>query len=336
MDDDFDCKSLIFLGNQFPTELRGFGQRLNTQIPAVISEAGASARFAYEEFFFARIRNVHTRRAYQHAVHRFLEWTGQYGLALTGIFPRHMGEYLGGMTGSIATRKLHLAALRHFFDELVTRHAVMLNPAASVRGERYQVVEGKTPEIGVGPARTLLASIDTGKLTGLRDRALIGTLVYTAARVGAVAKLNRCHLYENAGQHCLRFEDKGGKSREIPVRHDLQQFLLAYIEAAGLCDAEKSAPLFRTVRARSGTLTGNRIRAADIARMIRRRAVAAGLSPRLSPHSFRVTTITDLLNQGVPLDDVQYLAGHADPRTTRLYDRRQKQVTRNIVERISV
>jgi integrase len=57
---------------------------------------------------------------------------------------------------------------------------------------------------------------------------------------------------------------------------------------------------------------------------------------RLTCHSFRATTITNLLDQGVPLEDVQYLAGHADPRTTRLYDRRKRQVTRNIVERISI
>jgi site-specific recombinase XerD len=74
----------------------------------------------------------------------------------------------------------------------------------------------------------------------------------------------------------------------------------------------------------------------DMARMVKRRLRDAGLSLCLSPHSFRVTTITDLLEQGVPLADVQYLAGHADPRTTRLYDRRQRRVTRNIVERISV
>jgi integrase/recombinase XerD len=54
------------------------------------------------------------------------------------------------------------------------------------------------------------------------------------------------------------------------------------------------------------------------------------------PHSFRVMTITDLLEQGVPLEDVQRLAGHADPRTTRLYDRRQKKITHNVVERISI
>jgi N12 class adenine-specific DNA methylase len=63
---------------------------------------------------------------------------------------------------------------------------------------------------------------------------------------------------------------------------------------------------------------------------------AAGLPSQISPHSFRVATVTDLLSQGVPLGDVQYLAGHADPRTTRLYDRRSRVVSRNMVERISI
>ena len=70
--------------------------------------------------------------------------------------------------------------------------------------------------------------------------------------------------------------------------------------------------------------------------MVKRRLKQTGLPGHLSPHSFRVTTVTDLLENGVPLEEVQYLAGHADPRTTRLYDRRQKRVTRNVVERISV
>jgi site-specific recombinase XerD len=74
----------------------------------------------------------------------------------------------------------------------------------------------------------------------------------------------------------------------------------------------------------------------DIGRMVKRRMRDANLPDRLSPHSFRVTTITDLLAQGVALEDVQHLAGHSDPRTTRLYDRRQRRVTRNIVERISI
>lgn len=76
--------------------------------------------------------------------------------------------------------------------------------------------------------------------------------------------------------------------------------------------------------------------AADMCRMVKRRVRDARLPERITPHSFRVCTITDLLSQDVPLADVQHLAGHADPRTTRIYDRRQRKVTRNIVERISV
>jgi len=226
--------------------------------------------------------------------------------------------------------------LRRFFDELVMRHVAILNPALSVRSERYQAVEGKTPEIAIEHARRLLKGLNASHAVGQRDRAVIGMLIYTAARVGAVAKLRRSDFYEVADQHCLRFHEKGGKVREIPVRHDLLEFLHTYLEVSGLSYSEPSSPLFRTAIRRTKRLTQNRMTADDMARMVKRRLREAGLSERLSPHSFRVTTITDLLEQGVPLEDVQYLAGHADPRTTRLYDRRKRRVTRNIVERISV
>jgi len=235
-----------------------------------------------------------------------------------------------------ATKKLHLSGIRHFFDTLVTRHVVVLNPAASVRGERLQVVEGKTPEISIEQARVLIRSIDASNVIGLRDRAIIGILIYTAARVGAISKLRRVDFYDLGDQHCLRFNEKGGKSREIPVRHDLRQFVWDYLVAGGLEYSEKSTPLFRTTVRRTKKLTQFAMTPGDMGRMVKRRIRDVGLPDRLSPHSFRVTTITDLLSQGVPLEDVQNLAGHADPRTTRLYDRRQRKVTRNIVERISI
>jgi integrase/recombinase XerD len=70
--------------------------------------------------------------------------------------------------------------------------------------------------------------------------------------------------------------------------------------------------------------------------MLKRRLDDAGLSELFSPHRFRVTVVIDLLNQNMPLEDVQYLAGHSSPTTTRIYDRRRRRVTRNIVERISI
>lgn len=308
----------------------------NDALPTVVAAAGPAARFAFEEFFYGRIRNPHTRKAYLQAVQRFSAWCSSAGLELIQVAPADVGRYLDAMAVSIPTRKVHLAALRRFFDELVLRHVLILNPAHSVRGERYQAVEGKTPEIPIEQARRLLQSIDTTRRIGQRDRAIISILIYTAARVGAVARLRRCDFYDLGDQYSLRFHEKNGKVREIPVRHDLQTYLHEYLAAGGLEFSEPGSPLFRSTIRRTQRLTLNAMTADDMARMLKRRLRDCGLSSRLSPHSFRVTTITDLLEQGVPLEDVQYLAGHADPRTTRLYDRRKRRVTRNIVERISV
>ncbi len=304
-------------------------------LPELMAAAGNAAKFAYEEFFVGRIRNPHTRRNYQHAVHSFLSWCQARSLHLHQIAPKHVGMYLDELPHSASTKKVYLSGLRHFFDELVVRHAVVLNPAASVRSERHQVIEGRTPEITARQARLLLNKIDTGNVVGLRDRAVIGILIYTAARIGAVAKLRREHLYDDGGQFCLRFAEKSGKSREIPVRHDLQLMLREYLAADETRSGNGNA-LFRTAVGRTKKLTENPMTAGDMGRMVKRRMRDAGLPSRLSPHSFRVAVVTDLLEQGVPLQDVQHLAGHSDPRTTRLYDRRQKRVTRNIVERISI
>ena len=330
------------------TEIVRFGQRSVVSaasadgLPAIIAQSGNSARFAWAEFFGAQIDNAHTRRAYLHAVERFLTWCNARGLELHEIAPAAVGEYVrglrtsGGSPASKPTRKLHLAAIRQFFDRLVVRHVVILNPAASVRGPRHAVSEGKTPAVSPDQARRVLRSIPSGTLVGLRDRTIIGVLIYTAARAGAVARLRLADFYTDGRQWFLRFDEKGGKVRDIPARHDLEGFVHEYIRAAGLTAEPPNRPLFRTAAGRTDRLTATAMSGKDILRMVKRRFKAAGLPPNLTCHTFRATTITDLLEQGVNPDDVQHLAGHSDPRTTRLYDRRRRQITRNIVERISV
>jgi Phage integrase family len=155
-------------------------------------------------------------------------------------------------------------------------------------------------------------------------------------RSEAVAKLRLGDFQHDGQQYTRRFQEKGGKSREIPVRHDLEGIILAYVDAAGIVGEAKDSPLFRASNGRSRKLAMKPLGAERICELVKRRLKDAGLPSPLSPHSFRVTAITSLLEQGVPMDDVQYLAGHAEPRTTGLYDRRQKKVTRNIEERISI
>ncbi len=167
-------------------------------VPRIIAAAGKSAQFAWDEFFKGEIANAHTRKNYLHDVQQFLAWCKHHSIPLIDIEPGHIGEYFSQFDLAVPTKKLHLAALRKFFDRLVNRHVIVLNPAATVRAERYSAVEGKTPEMQKQQAEKLLKSIDTAyqdesgtqpDRVGLRDQAILAVLVFTAARVGAVAKL---------------------------------------------------------------------------------------------------------------------------------------------------
>jgi integrase/recombinase XerD len=107
----------------------------------------------------------------------------------------------------------------------------------------------------------------------------------------------------------MRPQGKGGKSRDIPVRLELQRDILAYVGDASIKGDAKDRPLIRSTMRKTKQLTGNCLPTKAVCDMVMRLLKAAGLPERLSPHSFRVTAITGPLTLGVPLEDVQYLAG---------------------------
>ena len=316
-------------------------------LPLKIVEFGEPARIAWDDFFAGSIANAHTRLAYERAVRYFLLWADEYlpDKSLPSLTAGDVGRYLSSLSGGVQKKKQHLAGLRKFFNLLVERHVMILNPAAVAQTERLHMSEGATPIITDRQVRQLFAVLKTDTVVGLRDRAIFGILLYTAARGGAVGRLD-VDDYANVGdQWILTFREKRSKVRKIPVSHDLQGWIDEYVAEAGVLDApawsdpatgNERRPLFPTVVRKEKRLTNNPMTSFDIWRMMKRRLREAGLPPDLSPHSFRVTTITDLLDQQLPLEDVQDLAGHSDPRTTRLYDRSRRQVTRNLVERIRV
>jgi site-specific recombinase XerD len=191
--------------------------------PAIIVGAGPNARFAWEEFFDGEIANSHTRKNYEHAVRKFLAWVEAKDVNLIDVTPGLIGQYFRGLDVAVPTKKLHLSALRRFFDRLVNRHAAYINPAATVRAERYSMVEGKTPEIQKQQAETLIKSIrfsnpadsDEGcDLVGLRDRAILAVLAFTAARVGAVAGLSFKSLRHD-GTEDLKDAMRAGRGRYV-------------------------------------------------------------------------------------------------------------------------
>ena len=117
--------------------------------------------------------------AYAHALTRFLDRCELHGLSLEAIEPVHVAAYIEQHPASEPTVKQHLAAIRQLFDWLVVGQIVPTNPAAAVRGPSYKVKRGKTPLLLAEETRQLLDSIDTSHVVGLRDRALIATMVYT-------------------------------------------------------------------------------------------------------------------------------------------------------------
>ncbi len=203
-----------------------------------------------------------------------------------------------------------------------------------MRGPRLVVKKGKTPVLKPEEARALLDSIDTGTLSGVRDRALIGVMVYSFARVGAVVSMDVREYYQQGKRWWLRLHEKGGKRHEVPAHHNAEAYLDAYLYAANLWE-QKRTPLFRSID-RHRRLTENAMHRLDVLRMVKRRVKHARLGADTNCHTFRATGITAYLLNGGTIENAQAIAAHESPRTTKLYDRTSDEITLDEVERIGI
>lgn len=297
-----------------------------------------NARKRMRDFFTSHIRNPNTRRAYMEAVRQFSSFCTEIGIAnLAQVEPVHVAAFVEAQQrlNSKPTVKQRLAALRMLFDWMVVGQVIPTNPAHAVRGPKHIQRRGKTPVLQAYEARVLLDFIDTTFLTGLRDRALIGLMVYTFARVGAAISMRVEDFYVQGSRGWVRLHEKGGREHEMPTHHNLDRYLKEYIAAAGIGD-DRKGPLFRTTRGRSRELTGNPLLQSDVWRMVRRRALAAGIKTEIGCHTFRATGITAYLKNGGRLEVAQQMAAHESSRTTGLYDRRSDEISLDEVERIGI
>ena len=314
-----------------PRTLAALGGR-----PALFLAPRSASRFW--EFFTANIRNKNTRRAYFKAVCRFSLWCETHGLGeLTAVAPVHVAAYVEELQLSLSrpSIKQHLAALKMLFDWLVVGQVIPSNPAQNVRGPKHSQKKGKTPVLNPDEARALLDSIEADTPIGRRDRALIALMVFTFARVGATVTMKVEDCYMQGRRVWVRLHEKGGKRHEVPANHHLDEYLEAYLEAAGIKDQPKS-PLFRSAAGRSGQLSDNGMTQPDVYRMIRRRAESAGIQTKIGCHTFRATGITAYLKNGGRLEVAQQIAAHESSRTTGLYDRRGDEISVHEVERIVI
>jgi site-specific recombinase XerD len=311
-------------------------------LPAILQHADDRTVKRFLEFFAATIRNTNTRAAYYRAACKFFRFTDRYGIKeLKQIEPLIVAAFVEEETKAHEpqTVKQELAAVRKLFDWLVVGQIVPFNPASSVRGPSYSTDQGKTPILTAPVARKLLDSIPASKptgepdLVGLRDRALIGLMIFSFARVSAVIGTKVKDYRQDGETYEITLHEKGGNHHRLPVHYNAERYINAYLKAAGIAD-QKDSPLFRSAVGRTGQLTDKPLHRNNVWGMIKRRAKAAGVATDISCHSFRGTGITVYLDSGGTIENAQKIAKHRSPRTTKLYDRRQKDVDLKEIERI--
>ena len=177
--------------------------------------------------------------------------------------------------------------------------------------------------------------MDVASVVGLRDRAIIAVMTYSFARVGAVVGLRVEDYFPQKQRWWLRLREKNGKVTEMPCHHKLDEYMDAYLTAAGIRE-DRKGPLFRAAIGRTKTLSNRALSRTDVWYMIRRRAIDAGIKTAIGCHSFRATGITDYLTNGGRIEVAQRMAGHSNAKTTGLYDRRSDDVSVSEVERIGI
>jgi site-specific recombinase XerD len=257
--------------------------------------------------------------------------------SIGAVQPVHVATWTEAGTRELAAPsvKQRLAAIRHLFDWLVTGQVVPVNPAASVRGPRHVVTSGQTPVLDPSEARALLDSTDTATVIGLRDRAADrahGLFLRSDRR--RARDDGRRRLYADR-RLWVRVREKGGKRYAMPCHHNLEEYLIAYLDGTGR-RADPKGPLFPTIGRGTGKLTRTVLPQANAYAMIGRRAARAGIATKLGNHSFRATGITAYLKNGGTLEKAAAMANHASTRTTQLYDRRRDELSLDEVERIVI
>jgi integrase/recombinase XerD len=263
-------------------------------------------------------KSPHTVRNYRHDLAHWLTFCADHGVDPLTARRAHVDawarvlEAQGLKERSVGRR---LSAVSSWYQYLTHDGVLAASPTQHVRRPKVSD-EGTTPGLTRDELRRLLAAARAHGSP--RSLALVSLLAHTGLRIGEALSRDVEHLAHDRGHRILRLERKGGRGGRTVLTAPVVRALDDYL--AG----RSTGPLFITT-------TGRRLDQPEAWHMIRRLARRASLdgAAEIRPHSLRVAFITGAREAGVPLEDVQDAAGHADPRTTRRYDRGRHSLDRH-------
>jgi integrase/recombinase XerD len=275
--------------------------------------------------WFRNIRNLHTKRAYENAIKDFMLFTGikrpeEFRL----VTPAHVIAWRDGLGENVlsgTTIRHRLAALSSLFQYLCDKNAVSHNPVKGIKRPRTESDEGKTPAIGDHQARKLLVAPAEKSLKGIRDRAILATLLYHALRREELCKLTvRDFLHERVGVRHLRVSGKGEKTRYVPLHGVAKDLIEDYLKEAGH-GTDAGGGLFRPLRNSRGGGRKKAITPDGVYKLVRKYSALLGFE--IGAHALRATAATNALDHDADIAKVQEWLGHANISTTRIYDHRK-------------
>jgi site-specific recombinase XerD len=268
----------------------------------------------------------HSSRAYFSDLKAWWAWCAQmnvHPLAArrhhVDVWVRHLSQEPQPRTkrpASPASIARRLSCLSKFYDYGI-KDAELLehSPVANVRRPK---VSDDSSTVGL-TADELDKLLTAAEAHGPRSAALVSLLVYNGLRIAEVLATDVEHFTHQRGHRVLRIVRKGGKASTEPLAPIVLRTLEVYV------GERTKGPIFLNA------IGDARLSYSIAYKLIRRLAKRAGIASasKISPHSLRHSFATELLAAGVPLQHVQDAMGHADPRTTRAYDRSRHSLDRH-------
>lgn len=300
---------------------------VSTTRPGQLASLADLAAIPEEEIWLASQKSARTRRAYKQDVAHFMRTLGittpdqlrQVDHRAVIAWERIMREEEGAAASTVRRR---MSALSSLFKHLVRHGTASRNPVVDVARPSINREEGSTAAFSKAEARKLLDAPAPNTVAGLRDRAILSVGLQVGLRRAEIAGLTVGDLHQNRGYDALRLTRKGGRRDALAINPQTAARIRAYLELAGH-GAEHDGPMFRPLRGNAKAHDpAGRLDPDAIDRLMRKYVAAIGLARGYSAHSMRATFITTALENGAQLEDVQKAAGHRDPSTTKLYDRR--------------
>lgn len=296
-----------------------------------VSTLVALAVIPEEEIWLAGQLSAHTRRAYKQDVAHFVATMNirsaeELRLVTRAAVVAWQNE-MENQGAKARTIRRRLSALSSLFAHLVEFRRADENPVRDIKRPRVNRRQGTTRAFSPKEARMILDGPNAHTLRGCRDRAILSVGFQAGSRRSEIASLLVKDFHTNAGYKSLHFIRKGGEDLSLALNPQTAQRIEEYLATAGH-GLDLGGPLFRPValenlqkKPRKGE-PRRHLHPEAVDRILRKYAALAGLDNGYSAHSMRATFITTALDKGASLEDVQRDVGHADPSTTKLYDRR--------------